>query len=250
MALIAYWIAHATSGWVSTPTGAQIRAGNQSNNSAASYSGTESGFATSGTIQIDEAAAITGLSAGTSYTTAWTVWDDVLDIYATPVVGTVTTDAGTTPVSSDLSMSWTLRSGVQATQSLVYPVKNATQQSRALDWAVKNAAQQSRTLDWAVKNAAQQSRALDWTLRAGVQQSRALSWSLLNGVQSNRSLSYTLRNGVQSGLPITYTVSASIQRQLDLAWSVLNGSGTPVLSDATVFNITGTTARLRVTITF
>ncbi len=236
MALIAYWIAHATSGWVSTPTGAQIRAGNQSNNSAASYSGTESGFATSGTIQIDEAAAITGLSAGTSYTTAWTVWDDVLDIYATPVVGTVTTDAGTTPVSSDLSMSWTLRSGVQATQSLVYPVKNATQQSRALDWAVKNAAQQSR--------------ALDWTLRAGVQQSRALSWSLLNGVQSNRSLSYTLRNGVQSGLPITYTVSASIQRQLDLAWSVLNGSGTPVLSDATVFNITGTTARLRVTITF
>jgi hypothetical protein len=93
MALIAYWIAHATSGWVATPTGAQIKLGNQSDNSAASYSGTESGFATSGTIQIDEATAITGLSAGVSYTTAWTVWDDVANTYATPVVGTVTTEA-------------------------------------------------------------------------------------------------------------------------------------------------------------
>jgi hypothetical protein len=125
MALIAYWVAHATSSWpgnhAANDTGAaQIKAGNLSTGSAASYSGTESGFATSGTIQIDEATAITGLSAGVSYTTAWTVWDDVANTYATPVVGTVTTDAGTTynvsqaeaAVASDSGAAALVRVGV------------------------------------------------------------------------------------------------------------------------------------------
>ena len=91
MALIAYWIAHPTSGWTGTPTGAQIAAGNQSDNSAATFSGTESGFATTGTIQIDETTAITTASAGTSYTQAWTVYDDVATTYSTPTVGVLRT---------------------------------------------------------------------------------------------------------------------------------------------------------------
>lgn len=120
---------------------------------------------------------------------------------------------GTTPVSSDRSLAWTLRSGVQADQGLTYPVKNAAQQDQPLAYPVKNAAQQSQSLAW--------------TLRAGVQASRALSWALLNAAQSNRALSYTLRSGVQQSHALTYPVSASILRQLDLSWSVLN-SGTVV----------------------
>ncbi len=153
----------------------------------------------------------------------------------------VSAGGGTTPVSSDRSLSWLVRSGVQAGQSLAYPVKNAAQQSQPLAWAVRQSANQTLPLTYTlrsgvsanapiaytVKNAAQQSQPLAWTLRAGVQASRALSWALLNAAQSNRSLSYTLRSGVSANAPIAYTVSASIQRQLDLAWSVLN-SGTVV----------------------
>ena len=91
MALIAYWIAHATSGWTGTPTGAQIKDGKQSDNSAATFSGTESGFATAGTIQIDETTAITTASAGVEYTQAWTVYDDVATTYSTPTVGALRT---------------------------------------------------------------------------------------------------------------------------------------------------------------
>jgi hypothetical protein len=91
MALIAYWVAHAAGSWPGTPTGAQVKAGQLSTGSAASYSGSESGVATSGTIQIDEATAITGLAAGTAYTTAWVVYDDVALTYSNVTTGDVTT---------------------------------------------------------------------------------------------------------------------------------------------------------------
>lgn len=107
MAQTAYWIAHATASWPGTPTGAQIAAGNLSSGSPASYSGSETGFATSGTVTIDEATAITGLAAGTSYTTAWTVYDDVALTYATPTVGTVTT-------ATDITINATVGNAVAA----------------------------------------------------------------------------------------------------------------------------------------
>jgi hypothetical protein len=96
MALIAYWIVHPASGWPGSPSGAQIAAGNLSDDSAASRAGSESGFATSGTVIIDEATAITGLSASTAYKLAWTVYDDVAQTYATPVIGDITTASAAT----------------------------------------------------------------------------------------------------------------------------------------------------------
>jgi hypothetical protein len=94
----AYWIAHAAASWPGVPTGAQIKAGNLSNSSPASYSGSEPVTNSStGTRTIDEITAITGLSANTAYTLAWVVWDSVADTYSNVVVGDVTTDvAGVT----------------------------------------------------------------------------------------------------------------------------------------------------------
>jgi hypothetical protein len=94
----AYWIAHAAASWPGVPTGAQIKAGNLSNSSPASYSGSEPVTDSStGTRTIDEVTAITGLSANTAYTLAWVVWDSVADTYSNVVVGDVTTDvAGVT----------------------------------------------------------------------------------------------------------------------------------------------------------
>jgi hypothetical protein len=90
----AYWIAHAAASWPGVPTGAQIKAGNLSNSSPASYSGSEPVTDSStGTRTIDEVTAITGLSANTAYTLAWVVWDSVADTYSNVVVGDVTTDA-------------------------------------------------------------------------------------------------------------------------------------------------------------
>jgi hypothetical protein len=90
----AYWIAHAAASWPGVPTGAQIKAGNLSNSSPASYSGSELVTDSStGTRTIDEVTAITGLSANTAYTLAWVVWDSVADTYSNVVVGDVTTDA-------------------------------------------------------------------------------------------------------------------------------------------------------------
>jgi hypothetical protein len=90
----AYWIAHAAASWPGVPTGAQIKAGNLSNSSPASYSGSEPVTDSStGTRTIDEATAITGLTASTAYTLAWVVWDSVADTYSNVVVGDVTTDA-------------------------------------------------------------------------------------------------------------------------------------------------------------
>jgi hypothetical protein len=90
----AYWIAHAAASWPGVPTGAQIKAGNLSNSSPASYSGSEPVTNSStGTRTIDEITAITGLSANTAYTLAWVVWDSVADTYSNVVVGDVTTDA-------------------------------------------------------------------------------------------------------------------------------------------------------------
>jgi hypothetical protein len=87
----AFWVVHPTSGWLSTPTGLQIRLGQLSNSSPAAHAGSEVATDTSpGSRQIDEATAITGLSAGVSYTLAWTVYDAQADQYATPAVGTVT----------------------------------------------------------------------------------------------------------------------------------------------------------------
>lgn len=92
MALIAYWIAHPTTGWLVTPTGAQIKDGFLSDGTtSAAFSGFESGFATTGTIQIDETTAITTASAGVEYTQAWTVYDDVATTYSTPTVGALRT---------------------------------------------------------------------------------------------------------------------------------------------------------------
>jgi hypothetical protein len=92
MARTAYWIANPTSGWLSTPTGAQIKAGKLSNGTTdAAFAGSEAFAAESGTGQITEATAISGASAGTQYTIAWTIWDDVADNYATPAVGTIRT---------------------------------------------------------------------------------------------------------------------------------------------------------------
>jgi hypothetical protein len=90
----AYWIAHAAASWPGVPTGAQIKAGNLSNSSPASYSGSEPVTDSStGTRTIDEITTITGLSASTAYTLAWVVWDSVADTYSNVVVGDVTTDA-------------------------------------------------------------------------------------------------------------------------------------------------------------
>jgi hypothetical protein len=90
----AYWIAHAAASWPGVPTGAQIKAGNLSNSSPASYSGSEPvADSSTGTRTIDEVTSITGLSASTAYTLAWVVWDSVADTYSNVVVGDVTTDA-------------------------------------------------------------------------------------------------------------------------------------------------------------
>jgi hypothetical protein len=99
----AYWIAHAAASWPGVPTGAQIKAGNLSNSSPASYSGSEPVTDSStGTRTIDEVTAITGLSASTAYTLAWVVWDSVADTYSNVVVGDVTTDAAGTTVNAVL----------------------------------------------------------------------------------------------------------------------------------------------------
>jgi hypothetical protein len=99
----AYWIAHAAASWPGVPTGAQIKAGNLSNSSPASYSGSEPVTDSStGTRTIDEVTAITGLSANTAYTLAWVVWDSVADTYSNVVVGDVTTDAAGTVISATL----------------------------------------------------------------------------------------------------------------------------------------------------
>ena len=99
----AYWIAHAAASWPGVPTGAQIKAGNLSNSSPASYSGSEPVTDSStGTRTIDEVTAITGLSANTAYTLAWVVWDSVADTYSNAVVGDVTTDAAGTTVNAVL----------------------------------------------------------------------------------------------------------------------------------------------------
>jgi hypothetical protein len=99
----AYWIAHAAASWPGVPTGAQIKAGNLSNSSPASYSGSEPVTNSStGTRTIDEVTAITGLSASTAYTLAWVVWDSVADTYSNVVVGDVTTDAAGTTVNAVL----------------------------------------------------------------------------------------------------------------------------------------------------
>jgi hypothetical protein len=92
MARFAYWIAHPTTGWLSTPTGAQIKAGKLSNGTTdAAFAGSEAFTETAGTGQITEATAISGASAGTEYTIAWTIWNDEADDYATPAVGTIRT---------------------------------------------------------------------------------------------------------------------------------------------------------------
>ena len=99
----AYWIAHVAASWPGVPTGAQIKAGNLSNSSPASYSGSEPVTDSStGTRTIDEVTAITGLSANTAYTLAWVVWDSVADTYSNAVVGDVTTDAAGTTVNAVL----------------------------------------------------------------------------------------------------------------------------------------------------
>ena len=99
----AYWIAHAAASWPGVPTGAQIKAGNLSNSSPASYSGSEPVTNSStGTRTIDEVTSITGLSASTAYTLAWVVWDSVADTYSNVVVGDVMTDAAGTTVSATL----------------------------------------------------------------------------------------------------------------------------------------------------
>jgi hypothetical protein len=99
----AYWIAHVAASWPGVPTGAQIKAGNLSNSSPASYSGSEPvADSSTGTRTIDEVTAITGLSANTAYTLAWVVWDSVADTYSNAVVGDVTTDAAGTTVNAVL----------------------------------------------------------------------------------------------------------------------------------------------------
>ena len=92
MAQTLYWIAHPTSTWPGTPTGAQIAAGLLSDGTtSAAFAGSETGFATSGTVTIDEATAIAAASAGTGYTQAGVVYDDVAATYSNVVVGTVAT---------------------------------------------------------------------------------------------------------------------------------------------------------------
>ncbi len=101
MARTAYWIAHATSGWTGTPTGAQIAAGDQSDNSNAAFSGYEAFTETAGTGTITEATATSGATAGISYTVAWVIYDDVEANYSEVETGTfrtsysLTSSAGT-----------------------------------------------------------------------------------------------------------------------------------------------------------
>ena len=92
MARTAYWIAHATSGWTGTPTGAQIAAGDQSDNSNAAFSGYEAFTETVGTGTITEATATSGATAGVEYTVAWVIYDDVAANYSNVTTGTFTTD--------------------------------------------------------------------------------------------------------------------------------------------------------------
>lgn len=119
MAQIAYWIAHATASWPGTPTGAQIAAGELSDDSPATWAGSETAPG-SGSGTITEATAATGATAGVSYTQAWVVYDDVAGTYSNVVVGafdtlsalSLTAETGAFTLSgqaSDLSVSRSLQ---------------------------------------------------------------------------------------------------------------------------------------------
>ena len=103
MARTAYWIAHATSGWTGTPTGAQIAAGDQSDNSNAAFSGYEAFTETAGTGTITEATATSGATAGVEYTVAWVIYDDVAADYSNVTTGTFRTSYSLTASAGTFS---------------------------------------------------------------------------------------------------------------------------------------------------
>ena len=86
MAQTAYWVIAPTSGW-STPAAADIRLGTVSGGVV--YGSETAPGSGSGTIT--EATLVTALSAGTGYTVAWTVYDDVALTYSNVEPGTFTT---------------------------------------------------------------------------------------------------------------------------------------------------------------
>lgn len=103
MARTAYWIAHATSGWTGTPTGAQIKDGKQSDNSTATYNGSEAFAATTGTGSITEATATSSATPGISYTVAWVIYDDVAADYSEVETGTFRTSYSLTASAGTFS---------------------------------------------------------------------------------------------------------------------------------------------------
>jgi hypothetical protein len=215
----AYWIAHAAASWPGVPTGAQIKAGNLSNSSPASYSGSEPVTDSStGTRTIDEATAITGLSASTAYTLAWVVWDSVADTYSNVVVGDVTTDAAGTTVNAVL--------GTAVADGFTAGVNANTIVTATLGTAV----------------AAGFTAGVNANTTVSATLGTAVAAGFTAGVNANTTVSATLGTAAAAGFTATVTNGAGTVISATLGTAVADGFTAGVNANTTVSATLGTAA--------
>ncbi len=237
MARTAYWIVNLSADWPGDGvTGAQIAAGNLSDDSAADFAGPEAFSATSGTGTITEATAIT-LAASTAYKIAWTIYDDVSLTYATPVVGEVTTAAGVASLTATLDAGYSVSAQHAVTLDAGYAVAAQHTATVASGYSVQTS--HLAALDAAYSVAAQHTATL--AAGYGVEQSYTATLAAGYAVVAQQSVTldaaYAIRASQLSTLAASYSIQASHSATLAAGYDVAQAAGSFTTSLAAGFSV-------------
>lgn len=207
MAISLYWIVQADA--TATPTGAQIVAGQDGTGAAALASGSEA-YTAAG--DYSEAAAITGLSAGTAYEQAWVAYDGVS--YSSVVTATITT---LTSVQQDLAPSYVVRSEVQQDLTPTYAVRSEVTSDLSPSYAVTTAVQQDLAPSYAVRSEVTADLTPTYTVDSSitsVSNDLTCTYGVSGSVQSDLTPAYEVRASIESDLTPTYVVRVEVQQDL------------------------------------
>jgi hypothetical protein len=141
-------------------TAAQIKAGNDPSDDAATWAGNIPDPGGTGTLNWPSIAS--GLTPGESYYFA--------------IVASDGSNDGTVSVSA----AWSALATVQADSSLAYAVLNSVQRDQALSYSVLNAVQRDATISYGVKAAVQQDATLSYLVQSSVWRDADLAWSVFS----------------------------------------------------------------------
>lgn len=144
-----------------------------------------------------------------------------------PATGTIVVGAGTTPVQSDLGISYAIAASVQSDLLVSYAMAGAVQSDLPISYSVLNAAQSDLQISYPIAAAVQSDQVLSYAIAGAVVSDLAISYNIENvgTVVSDLAISYGIAAPVQSDLAISYPVAQAVESDLAISYTIQTDSG-------------------------